>query len=121
MKEIKIYITAKISNNNKIEEKKRYVDKNNIFVDMLLWFQYFKKNNIDSIYLDVEGGKRCIHAVFERVRPYNIGKRVKYNLSIEGHKYNMRNITEGLWEIAKTFKEFIINDEKLLNENPVIL
>lgn len=49
MKEIKIYITAKISNNNKIEEKKRYVDKHNIFVDMLLWFQYFKKNNIDCI------------------------------------------------------------------------
>lgn len=88
---------------------------------MLLWFQFFKKNNIDYISLEVEGGKRCINAIFERVRPFDIGKRVKYNLLIEGRKYNMRNVTQALLEIAKTFKEFVINDEKLLNENPVIL
>ena len=101
MKEIEIYITAKISNNN--EEKKRCIDKRCIFGEMLLWFQFFKKNNIDYISLKVEGGKRCINAIFERVRPFDIGKRVKYNLLIEGRKYNMRNVTQALLEIAKNF------------------
>ncbi len=116
-----ILILTKIKDGNIKREYKEYRNIYTFFACVNADLCRFKKSNMDYMSITVESGKRSVNAVFERVKSYDIGKRAKYYLYVEGKQYNMRTIKKALLEILECFRNFVICDEKKLNENPVIL
>lgn len=115
--EVKIIKKWKEGDAQKVEEKQ--VDSKYIFriyaQSALSYFKNCKK--INEMSLTMQGGKRCIHILFERQK---LGASCRYKLYVEGVICNLKTIKNVMSDYIIRFREFVQHDEKELNKLYVI-
>lgn len=119
MKKIEVKIIKKWKEGDAQEVEEKQVDSKYVFYtyakSALSDFKNCKKINTMSIAM--QGGKRCIHLLFERQR---LGASCRYKLCVEGVICNLKTIKEVMSDYILRFREFVQHDEKKLNKLYVI-
>lgn len=119
MKKIEVKIIKKWKEGDAQEVEEKQVDSKYIFriyaQSALSDFKNCKKINEMSIIM--QGGKRCIHILFERQR---LGASCRYKLSVEGVICNLKTIKNVMSDYLIRFIEFVQHDEKELNKLYII-
>lgn len=119
MKKIEVKIIKKWKEGDAQEVEEKQVDSKYVFYtyakSALSDFKNCKKINTMSI--TMQGGKRCIHILFERQR---LGAICRYKLCVEGVICNLKSIKEVMSDYILRFREFVQHDEKELNKLYVI-
>lgn len=120
MKKIEVKIIKKWKEGDAQEVEEKQVDSKYIFriyaQSALSDFKNCKKINEMSI--TMQGGKRCIHILFERQR---LGASCRYKLSVEGVICNLKTIKNVMSDYLIRFREFVQHDEKELNKRYIII
>lgn len=119
MKKIEVKIIKKWKEGDAQGVEEKQVSSQYVFCSYakaaLRHFQNFKKINEMSI--TMQGGKRCIHILFERQR---LGASCRYKLCVEGVICNLKTIIAVMFDYIHRFREFVQHDEKELNKLYVI-
>lgn len=104
MQKITLIINKTFFSNNTVKET-YFTTYGNLFLRVWNFFKTFKGNiTIRSMSIDIKFGKWTMSCLFERfIAYYPCSRRITYDLSIYGEKYNCKTIKNGLKHQVEVF------------------